>query len=192
MSVCADGSRTKTRKSRKAGRKKMNWPRRVMASATKFQIPGCKIQGNPKQQTSIGAARREFGVWALGIVWDGGLGMGDFSQSLSGQVLFLLRPVFCGALQFQFARENPAAHFVEHGGLLRTITRVRWRNDGLRRGQKPKHSPRQRVAREPRRVAARGKIAEPGELALVFPGEKQFEELDGRPRVFRARIDEKT
>src|SRR5437879_3209 len=93
MSVCADGSKTKTRKSRKAGRKKMNWPRRVMALATKFQIPGCKNQGNPKQQTAMGAARREFGVWALGIAWDWGLGIWIFSQTFPRQMFLFAHPI---------------------------------------------------------------------------------------------------
>src|SRR5947207_9292087 len=139
MSVCVDGRRTKTRKTRRAGRKKRIWPRRVIAMATKSQLPSSKFQRNPKQQTSIGAARLAFGVWALGFAWDLGFGTWDFSQAFSCQVLFLIRPVFRGVLQFQSARQNFSAHFVKHGGLLRPVSGVGGRDNDRRGRQNFQH-----------------------------------------------------
>src|SRR5437867_11062904 len=51
MRVWLEGSKTKTKDSRNAGTKKRNWPRRVMASATKFQTPSSKLQRNPGIET---------------------------------------------------------------------------------------------------------------------------------------------
>src|SRR2546422_5097340 len=155
MSVCVDGSRTNTRKTSKAGRKKRIWPRRVIAMATKSQLPSSKFQRNPKQQTSIGAARLAFGVWALGFAWDLGFGIWIFSQSLSCEVLLVVRPELRCVWQLQSAGQKLAAHFVKHGGLLRPVSGVgRWDND--RRGrQNFQHPLRQRIARELDGVASR-------------------------------------
>src|SRR5437667_5398988 len=51
MRVWLEGSKTKTKNSRNAGTKKRIWPRRVMASATKFQTPSSKLQRNPGIET---------------------------------------------------------------------------------------------------------------------------------------------
>src|SRR3989454_12670613 len=51
MRVWLEGSKTKTKNSRNAGTKKRIWPRRVMASSTKFQTPSSKLQRNPGVET---------------------------------------------------------------------------------------------------------------------------------------------
>src|SRR5256885_440646 len=114
MSVCVEGTRTKTRNSRKAGTKKMIWPRRVMASATKFQIPGSKFQGNPRLQAPRDVSVHGFGAWWLEPLGGFGFGIRDFSQSFPREVFFFIRPIFRRLSQVEFARQNLSAHFVKH------------------------------------------------------------------------------
>src|SRR5216117_1161385 len=192
MRVWLEGSKTKTKNSRNAGTKKRIWPRRVITSSTKFQFPSSKLQRNPKVQIPTNASPQELGAWCLDILWCLVFGGWSFSKSLSRQVHFLLCPVFGRAWQVELAGQNFSAHLVKHGGLLGLVTRVRRRNQHGRRGQHLQHSRRQRVVCKFRRVAAHGKIAQFGKLALIFLREQQFEELDRSLGVFCARVDEKT
>src|SRR5439155_18817466 len=218
MRVWLEGSKTKTKNSRKAGTKKRIWPRRVMASSTKFQIPSSKLQRNPgietpktKLQTpkksqvpsskpwpalrawnlELGASL-VFGAWELGLLWTSVFGVWSFSKSLSRQVFLFGRPIFRRLFEVEAAGQNFSAHLVKHGGLLGPVTGVRRRNQRRCRGQHLQHSRRQRVVCEFRRVAAHGEIAQFGELALIFLRQQQFEELDRSLWVFCARVDEET
>src|SRR2546425_5609231 len=136
MRVWLEGSNTKTKNSRNAGTKKRIWPRRVMASATKFQIPSSQFQINPRMQIPRDASAQDLGAWCLELLWCLVFGVWSFSQSLSRQVLFLPRPVFRRARQVKVAGQNFSAHLVKHGGLLWPVTGVRRRNQ---RGCRSEH-----------------------------------------------------
>src|SRR5438552_3885457 len=218
MRVWVEGSKTKTKNSTKAGTKKRTWPRRVMASSTKFQFPNSRLQRNPgietpktKLQTpkksqvpsskplpALRAWNLElgpslvFGAWELGLLWTSVFGVWCFSKSFPGQVFFLGRPIVCRLFQVQLAGQNFSAHLVKHGGLLRPVTGVRRRDQRLCCGQHLQHSRRQRVVGKLRRVPAHGKVPQFGELTLILPRQQQFEKLDRGLWVFCARVDQET
>src|SRR6266571_2841099 len=113
MRVWVEGSKTKTKSSTKAGTKNRTWPRRVMASSTKFQLPNSKLQRNPKAQIPTTASARELGAWCLDILWYLVFGVWSFSKSFPGQVFFLGRPIVCRLFQVQLAGQNFSAHLVK-------------------------------------------------------------------------------
>src|SRR6266516_2796135 len=96
MSVFVDGSSTNTRNSTRAGTKKRIWPRRVMASATKFQIPSSKFQRNPKLQAPIDGHAQGFGAWILNLLYQ------YLRESLQSATIF--GPRLCAEHQPQHLR----------------------------------------------------------------------------------------
>src|SRR5881628_975263 len=103
-------------------------PKTKLQTPKKSQVPSSKPWPALRAWNLELGASLVFGAWCLELLWTSVFDVWSFSQSLSRQVLFLPRPVFCRARQVQVAGQNFSAHLVKHGGLLGPVTGVRRRN----------------------------------------------------------------